>query len=65
MNYTIVTIEQDMADKFRARIDYENNSYYFKFNIYPTEQMIDEAFVNYIKLRDETLDQTLELNDPT
>jgi hypothetical protein len=50
MDYKITEVFLDAADKYRARVVIdENNSQFFKFDHYPTQEEINEVVSNYIK----------------
>lgn len=49
MNYKITEVYLDMAEKYivRAIID-ENNSTFFQFDHYPTQEEVDVAAQNFV-----------------
>lgn len=55
MNYTIIDISEDMANKFRVRVDYdENDTLYLKFDHYPTQIEIEDFLNRYFESFDNT-----------
>lgn len=50
MNYIITEVFLDSADKYRARVKIdENNTQFFKFDHYPTQEEVNEIVENYIQ----------------
>jgi hypothetical protein len=49
--FKILDIEEDMAGKFRVKIEYEDNILYFKFQTLPDQNLIEQTINNYIQLK--------------
>jgi len=49
MNYTIIELFLDPANKYRVRVKIdENNTQFFKVDHYPTQEEINEIVTNYL-----------------
>lgn len=50
MNYTIIDIYLDPANKYRARVAIdENSTQFFKFDHYPTQEEVDSVVSQYLQ----------------
>lgn len=50
MNYTIIEVFLDPANKYRARVVInENSTEFFKFNHYPTQEEVNTTVNQYIE----------------
>jgi len=50
MDYKIIEVFLDPADKYRVRVAVdENSTQFFKFDHYPTQQEVNELVSNYLQ----------------
>lgn len=50
MNYTIIEVFLDPANKYRVRVVInENTTEFFKFDHYPTQEEVNEMVSNYLQ----------------
>lgn len=50
MDYKIIEVFLDPADKYRVRVAVdENSTQFFKFDHYPTQEEVNEVVENYLQ----------------
>jgi hypothetical protein len=60
MEYKIIEVFLDPADKYRVRVAVdENSTQFFKFDHYPTQTEVNELVSNYLKSQNSNNGETL------